>query len=362
MSERWISELTDQGARFADGRVANFGNQAIELTALDHGNVLCDLSHDGLILVSGDDAATFLQAQLCNDVLALDENTVQWNGWCSPKGRLLATFLLWKDQQGYYLQLPRVLQATIQKRLQMFVLRSKVTLADATLSLVRFGLAGAHVESLVKGVLGHVPEQGMQTLQVDAGRVIRLSPNRFEFVTSAENALSLWREFSPQATKVGATIWDGLMIRDGILTVLPATQDAFVPQMANFELVGGVSFKKGCYPGQEIVARTQYRGILKRRMVWVHWSPNPSANSSTYSAATSVANPGDPVYAAEFGDQAAGTVANAAPTADGGLDALVVAQIEAIKGGSLALGTLNGPKLTVQALPYRVPELSLAAG
>ena len=346
MSERWISELTDQGARFADGRVVDFGNPAAELSAVIGGNIICDLSHDGLILVSGEDGAAYLQAQFCNDVLALADGMAQWNGWCSPKGRLLATFLVWKGRQGYFLQIPRPLLAAIQKRMQMFVLRSKVTLSDESANWVRFGIAGANAESMIKAIAGQVPEIPMSTLHVDAGRIVRLSASRFELVGGVDNALAWWRELSRQATRVGAPIWEGLTIRDGILTVLPSTQDLFVPQMANFELIDGVSFKKGCYPGQEIVARTQYRGILKRRMAWVHAS------------AADIPDPGASVYSQEFADQAAGTIANAAPAPGGGFDALVVAQIDALKGGSLALGSLDGPKLTVMPLPYLVPELS----
>jgi folate-binding protein YgfZ len=346
MSERWISELTDQGAHFADGRIADFGNPASELSAVNGGTVLCDLSHDGLILVSGDDAASYLQAQFCNDVLSLGDGIAQWNGWCSPKGRLLATFLVWKGRQGFFLQLPRSLQAAVQKRMRMFVLRAKVALSDESANWVRFGVAGAEAESMIKAIAGQVPESSMSTLHVDGGRVLRLSANRFEIVAGVDIALAWWRELSRKATCVGAPVWDGLNIRDGILTVLPNTQDLFVPQMANFELIGGVSFKKGCYPGQEIVARTQYRGILKRRMALVH------------STAAAVPNPGDSVYAQEFADQAAGTIANAAPAPGGGFDALVVAQIEALKGGSLALTFLDGPKLIVKSLPYVVPELA----
>lgn len=345
MSERWISELTDQGARFADGRIADFGDPTRESSAINSRAVLCDLSHDGLILVSGDDAASYLQAQFCNDVLTLADGVAQWNGWCSPKGRLLATFLVWKGKQGYFLQLPRSLQPVIQKRMQMFVLRSKVTLSDESANWVRFGIAGADAEAMARAITGQVPESSMRTLHVDGGRIVRLSANRFEIIASADNAIAWWRELSRQAMRVGASVWDDLKIREGILTVLPSTQDQFVPQMANFELVGGVSFKKGCYPGQEIVARTQYRGILKRRMAWVH-------------STTAVPKPGDSVYSQEFADQAAGMIANAAPAPGGGFDALVVAQIEAIKGGSLALGALDGPKLVVKPLPYLVPELA----
>ena len=132
--------------------------------------------------------------------------------------------------------------------------------------------------------------------------------------------------------------WALSLIREGVVQVVPGTQEAFVPQMANYELVGGVSFKKGCYPGQEIVARTQYRGILKKRAVRVR------------SAAPLL--PGDSVYSEAFGDQSAGTVANVAPSPDGGFEALVVAQLEAIEKKSLRHGSPAGPTLDIQPLPY----------
>lgn len=344
MSERWISELTDQGAQFADGRIAGFGDGPAELAAADNQPVICDLSHDGLILVSGEDAGSFLHAQLCNDVLTLAEGQAQWNGWCSPKGRLLATFLLWRGRQGYFLQLPRALQPSIQKRLQMFVLRSKVMIADVGGDWVRFGIGGNGADALLGEVVGEVPAAAMATIHTHGGRLIRLSSQRFEFIAATPDALALWQTLTDRARRAGAPVWDALAIREGVLTVLPATQDAFVPQMANFELIGGLSFKKGCYPGQEIVARTQYRGILKRRLVRVHVD------------ATAV-NVGDSLFSAEFGDQAAGTVAMVARSSKGGFEALAVAQIESLKANSLRLGGLDGPAANIQPLPYAVPEI-----
>ena len=344
MSERWISDLTDQGARFADGRVADFGDAAAECAAADAGPVICDLSHDGLILASGEDAAAFLHAQFSNDVLSLEEGRAQWNGWCSPKGRLLVTFLMWNGRQGYFLQLPRVLQPAIQKRLQMFVLRSRVTLSDAGSQWMRFGIAGPGAATLLGQVLGTVPELPLSTLHVQGGRLIRVSADRFEFIAAADDAIPLWHALALKVRRVGAPVWDLLAIREGMLTILPVTQDAFVPQMANFELVGGVSFKKGCYPGQEIVARTQYRGILKRRLARVQIA-NPGA-----------AKIGDPLFAAEFGEQTAGILASLAPAPGGGAEALVVAQIESLKANSLRIGSPDGMPVSVLNLPYSVPE------
>jgi tRNA-modifying protein YgfZ len=351
MNEKWTESLLKAGATFVDGRVSRFGNPAGELAAMHDGVVLCDLSHEGLILAAGDDAAAFLHGQLSNDVLALvgaEPPRGQWNSWCSVKGRMLATFLMWQGKQGIYLQLPRAIQAAIQKRLQMFVLRSKVTLTDASDQWVKIGVASANADALnasigavFQGIVQEKLTADMSTLHTDLGRVIRLSATRFEVIASAENALKISATLAKNATWAGASAWDYFAIRDGVIQVVPQTQDAYVPQMANFELIGGVSFKKGCYPGQEIVARTQYRGILKRRTVRVSGDGN-------------VPNPGDSVYSAEFADQAAGSIAMAAPSPDGGFEALVVAQVESIKANSLRLSNAEGEstKLAILPLPY----------
>lgn len=356
MNELWTAELLRLGAQFNTGRVAHFGDPASELKAASSGLAICDLSHDGLILASGEDAATFLHGQLSNDVLAMAEGDVQWNSWNSPKGRMLASFLVWKGRQGYFLQLPRGLQAAIQKRLQMFVLRAKVKLEDAGAGWVRFGIAGGNIDALeasIHAVFGAIPSENMASVHGDGARLIRLSPARFEIVAMPERGIALWNAFAHHhaspAKPVGAAVWDGLAIQEGIITILPETQDSFVAQMTNFELIGGVNFKKGCYPGQEIVARTQYRGILKRRMVRVHGELPDSLPLPT---------PGQSVYAPEFGEQAAGAFANVAPSADGGFDALVVAQLESINANSLRMGAADGPSLERRPLPYAIPEVT----
>ena len=342
MSERWTSELTLHGAKFSDGRVATFGSESTaEFVALTNGAVLCDLSHFGLMVAAGEDAASFLQGQFCNDVLALTDGAAQWNGWCSPKGRLLVTPLIWPGKQGFYLLLPRALQAAIQKRLQMFVLRAKVKLSDESENWVRFGVAGPTAEALLRNAAGAVPGNAMSTVHTEVGRVIKLSTDRYVVIASPENAIALWNQLAEQALPVGAGLWDWLSIQQGIVNILPGTQDAFVPQMANFELIGGLSFKKGCYPGQEIVARTQYRGILKRRMVLAH--------------CTIATAPGDKLFSKAFGDQAAAEVANVAAAPDGGFDMLVVAQIDAIAQNNLRYAAPDGPAVTIKSLPYALP-------
>jgi tRNA-modifying protein YgfZ len=341
MNPHWQNHLDLLGARFADGRVTDFGDAAGERAALKTGAIVCDLSHLGVIRVAGEDAASFLHNQLSNDVLALADGDAQRTSWCSPKGRMLVTPLLWReDPQTYFLQMPRALQAAIQKRLQMFVLRAKAQLADVSDDSVRIGvgsLDGMAAKSLIHAVFGAVPET-MKSVTHALGRVLAVSATRFEIIATPENARTIWQQLAAAARAAGAENWDLLAIRDGVIEVLPETQDQFVPQMANLELIGGVSFKKGCYPGQEIVARTQYRGILKRRTIRIHID--------------GVARPalGESVYAAEFGEQAAGQIANVAAAPEGGFEALVVAQIESIKAGSLKL--TDGSPLHMAALPY----------
>ena len=332
MSEQWQQHLQQQGAQFDSGRVSGYAGQ----TANNSDQKLVDLSHFGLIRATGVDAASFLHNQLTNDVNNLPNGHAQWNGWCAVKGRLLMTCVLWKIDDAYWLMMPRALVGSTIKRLRMFVLRSKVVLDDVSDELVRVGQLGA--AQTAAQTMTATQSDGTILLQLDNAATVRIAP--------AAQAIEHWNNSS--STKAPANTWDLHQIRQGVLTVLPETVEAFVPQMANFELAGGVSFKKGCYPGQEIVARTQYRGILKRRMVRV-------------SVATTKIALGDRFYSPEFGDQACGEVANFAVTDDGGVEALVVAQVESIKGAKMRMGAVDGLLAGVLTLPYEIPQLMVIA-
>jgi folate-binding protein YgfZ len=283
------------------------------------------LTHNALLSVTGDDAVAFLHGQLTNDVQALAVGAAQWNGWCSPKGRLLATFLLVRRPGGFLLLLPAEIAAGIAKRLGMYVLRSKVAIRDVTAAHAIWGVAGP---GALRQAGAGLPAMRAQ----DSGE-------RFAVALDASRALVI----APPGAGIDGVErgtpedWDRELIHAGIPIITAATQDAFVPQMANFELVGGVSFRKGCYPGQEIVARTQYRGILKRRMALAHSQVRPS--------------PGQSVYGAAFGEQAAGMVVNAAAAREGGFDLLVVAQLESLRAGELHLDSLQGPAIRIVSHP-----------
>ena len=335
----WFSFLASRGARLDANGVMDFGDPAAELIAARDHAVLVDLSHNALLSVTGDDATAFLHAQFTNDVQSLPEGAAQWNGWCSPKGRLLATFLLLRRAEGFVLMLPADIAPAFAKRLAMFVLRSKVKIADTSDSLVRLAFAGKTAGVIVAREFGFTPDP-MRSVEKDGARCVALDGERFVILVAADKAPTLWEKLAENAAPAGPDAWAWSLVHAGVPVVTAPTQEAFVPQMANFDVVGGVSFRKGCYPGQEIVARTQYRGILKRRMAIAHLAGDarPAA--------------GDSVYSATFGDQAAGTIVNVAPAPGGGFDALVVAQLESLGGGELHWRSPDGPRLEVRARPY----------
>jgi tRNA-modifying protein YgfZ len=204
------------------------------------------LTRYGLLSVTGADARAFLHAQLTNDIESLAPDRWALAGWCSAKGRLLASFLVIPSPAGFVLQLARDLAAPVAKRLSMFVLRAQVKIADESDAWVQHGLWDADLSGPDVAWSGNVA-----TIRVGARRFLQLGPTAQ--MTGA-----------PNADEVQWTLQE---IRAGRPLITQATQDQFVPQMVNFETLGGVDFRKGCYPGQEIVARAQYRGQVKRRMV-----------------------------------------------------------------------------------------------
>ncbi len=296
----------------------------------------------GYLEFDGADTASFLQGQLSNDVAALAVGHAQWSSYNSPKGRMLATMLLWRaTPTSFRAFVAADLAESLRKRLAMFVMRAKVVVTDLTPAGVRFGIAGRdaiHAAERALGageVAGHgVTRDGIDIVTTPDGRVLVQAPQ------AARDGIA--HRLAAHATSVDAAHWDWLAIAAGIPSISASTQDLFIAQAANWDLVGGVSFRKGCYPGQEIIARMQYLGKLKERLVRLHHDGAAPA-------------PGTHLYSAVFGDQACGTIVNAAPAPDGGSDLLAVAQTSAAEGGALHLGQPDGPVLALLALPYAVP-------
>lgn len=306
-------------------------------------DVLCEVSQSALIRCSGADAQKFLQAQLTNDVAKVTTEMSQYTGYCTAKGRLLASFLLWQCEDAYYLQLPSSIVDSVIERLRKFVLRAKVELANVRDEWRSFGLGGDNANPLLQELFPSVPGMPHEVAHSENASLLYLPGNRFQIVAKSKYAPMLWDALRKNIQPADARVWDWLDIRAGIPVILPQTQEQFVPQMVNFDLIGGVSFNKGCYPGQEIVARTKYRGQIKRRMFLANIESNNAPQ------------PGDELYSSAIGDQAAGMIVNAAPSPEGGYDALAVVQTGSI-GAGVHLRSPAGEKLRFLPLPYAVGE------
>ncbi len=337
----WTDFLAAQGAVLDGEVVASFGALTDELLAARDGAVLADLSHYGLIGLAGEDAQTFLHALISNDLRNLGENAAVFAALLSPKGRMLANFLVMKRGGDLLLLLPASLREAIQKRLAMYILRSKVKARDAGGEWVRLGIAGSGSDAAVAALLGQAVPQGIMSMaQAESTFAIRLGDARFDLFVAPDSAPAVWANLAATHRAVGAPAWDWLLVNAGIPAVLPATQDHFVPQMANMEVLGGVSFNKGCYPGQEIVARSQYLGKVKRRLFLAHVDTE--------------AKPGDELFSPDLPDQSAGGIANAAPAPGGGFDVLAVVHSSSMEAGEVHLGSRSGPRLAFRPLPYPV--------
>lgn len=281
--------------------------------------------HDwGVIRAAGADAAAFLHAQLTQDIASLDASHARMAGYCSAKGRLLASFVAWRPSADEVLMACSAdLLAPTLKRLSMFVLRAQCKLSDASSELPLFGVAGA-------------PARGVaapwQCAPVGGVTLIRLPD-----VDGVPRALAVG---DPALPPLDAAAWSWLEVGSGVPRLVAATVDRFVPQMINLELVGGVNFQKGCYPGQEVVARSQYRGTLKRRAFLF--------------SCDAAASPGHEIFHDADPDQPAGLVANAAML-DGRHRVLAEVKLAALGAGHVHLGSIDGPALHREPLPYEVP-------
>jgi folate-binding protein YgfZ len=343
MNQDWQNFLTAQNAQIQDGVVQHFGDAAAERLATRDGTVLCDLSQFGVLKASGEEAQGFLHNLFSSDVNALTQQHALPSSFNTAKGRALATFLIWRNATEFFLQLPHSLAAPIQKKLSMYVLRAKVKIEDTSDSIVCLGLSGANAATLLQQHFPALPQNPLDAVQHEDTGIIRLASDRFQINTTPQHASALWQKLGTAARPVGSPCWDWLNINAGIPVILPQTQEQFVPQMANLDLIGAVNFKKGCYPGQEIVARMQYLGKNKRRMYLAHIYAETAPQA------------GAELFSMEMEGQACGMIVNAQASPNGGYDMLAVVQIASHDAFPVHLGALTGPRLEFKPLPYPLP-------
>jgi folate-binding protein YgfZ len=310
--------------------------------ALTHGALAVPLLHLGLLRAEGADAKAFLHNLLSNDVAKLPADSAQWTSFNTPKGRMLASILLWPDDTGYSLALAADITPALLKKLSLYILRSKVKLTDASATRALIGLVGPQAGATLEkaGLPRSVPL--LHQAASDGVRVLHLTANSYLLDLAVDRAADIFTAIT-QAGAQAATgaSWQLAMIRAGIPLITAATQEAFVAQMLNFELIGGVSFKKGCYPGQEIIARAQHIGEVKRRLYRLAFS----AADALVPGAELVSTQGS-----------VGTIINAARLSDSSGEALAVIHKSCVNaGGEIFLGSPEGSRASVLDLPYALP-------
>ena len=293
------------------------------------------LSHLGVIRIAGEDAAKFIHGQLTQDFSLLGQDAARLSAFCSAKGRMQASFIGFKRPNGDILLIGSAdLVPATAKRLSMFVMRAKAKVTDATAEFAIWGLAGNAIKIIAGGA-----HSTWAKADFDDVTVVNLYPargvNRQLWVAPVGAP-------APSGDALDPALWAWGEVHSGVATLSASLAEAFVPQMLNYESIGGVNFKKGCYPGQEVVARSQFRGTLKRRAYLVHCAQ--------------AMEPGQSLFAPDDAEQPVATVVQAAAAPDGGFDAIISGQISAIEAGALHLGDTGGPQLTILPLPYPLLE------
>lgn len=361
MNPEWKAFLQENGAEFVSTPVENaeaeqvgsieqlafFGNPESETQISSQDLLLSNPSERGLIKVNGADAESFLQNQLTNDIRNVSDTSHQASAWCSPKGRIIANFRIYKREDSFYLALSRDLIEHVMKKLRMYVMMSKVVIEDVSDSIIHFSFAGKNADNLMQEILGIQIPSDAETIQHNEITLLRSemssdeNSSRFDiFIDGVEPAKALWSQCEKVATAVSGAGSRYLNITSGSPEITAASSESWIPQMVNYIHINGVDFKKGCYPGQEVVARLNYLGKTKRRMyrLQIESKQLPLVGAVIKSDK----------------DAEAGKVLNAVVTADGKVEALAILKI-ADAANPLTLADTDAT-ITLLDLPYGVDD------
>jgi folate-binding protein YgfZ len=296
----------------------------------------CPLTHEGLLAVRGVDATKFLQGQVTCNLNYLDQATSSLGARCTPKGRMISSFRILQEGEGLLLAMSSDLVEAQLADLKKYAVFSKSTLSDESADWVRFGLSQGDGALLALGL--DLPQAADSVAREGNLIAIRLADGRAELWSPQAEAAALESRLAAHLPQAALDAWLLAQVRAGIGQVFGSTRELFIPQMINLQALGGVSFKKGCYTGQEIVARMQYLGKLKRRLYRLALADGelPQPGAELFS----------PVHQSSVGE-----VVLAAPAANGG-ELLAVLQEDAVNDGRIHLGAADGPALSLLSLPY----------
>lgn len=342
MNTEWQEFLLSQNATIHNNCVSSFGATIDEEQSAYSKLVLADLSHYALIEASGDDVVEFLQGQLTNDTKLINDKLSQLSAYCNPKGRILANFRIFKRNEHYLLSLPADTSEATLKRLRMFVMRSKVELIDSSDTLIHVGIAGMNAPAKLNELFKTLPQLTDEACYENDITLIKLAGElpRYEAYGSLQSIKQLWEQLQNEAQLIGENSWNLLTVRAAIPEIVAATVEEFVPQMVNLQAINSLSFTKGCYPGQEVVARMHYLGKLKRRLF------------HGYLDSDTLPQAGQAIYAAAENKEKAGQIVSASWSKDHKIELLAVLKIDKAEGGPLYLDSENQTAIEFLPLPY----------
>jgi len=349
----WSEFLSSQNAQIDEsGKIVTFGHAELERFLIKNGPVVTSLTHQALIKVSGSEAKTFLQAQLTSDINEVSENKAQYSAYCDPQGNVLANFLVFIYKGDYYLNFDGSLTDTILKRLKMFVLRSDVQLEEVSDSLIQVGFASEfgdldvqrRLETKIKEVFetNLITEEGMENVLV----VKVPGPyHKYALFGPAEQMIEAWRNIRNNSDVTNNYDWNLLDIAAGIPKVTAETSGQFTAQFLNLDKFDAINFKKGCFPGQEIIARIHYRGKVTKRMLRLHLDEVMQLN------------PGDTLVLKDQTDKSHKlTIISSNPDIFSGTLCLAVATLKSLEAVEGDLSTESGQHAVFEPLPYKVTE------
>ena len=342
MNNDWKDYLLQNGAKQDDNALFVFNDVFSDRQDTDNGDIICDLSHFSTVVIAGEDAAEFIQGQFTNDVYKVNENNSQISAICNNKGRMIANFRLFNYQQNYFTSIRNDLVDRSISHLQNYILRAQIAIQDISEQLIHIGISGNNADSLLSAFIVNLNTTVDSISHNDSYIAIRVSGEtpRYEIFCSLEHAKTLWQAVASKAKVVNSAYWDYLNIQNGLPFIDNNTSEEFVPQMVNMDLINGVSFEKGCYTGQEIVARMHYLGKLKKRCYKINIDTDKKPET------------GDKLFAENArAGQNTGAIVNVEKNPESGYDALAVIQI-ADTESKLFLNDANGPVITVKELPY----------
>ncbi len=337
----WHDFLAANDAHLVDGIAESFGESRNDYPTIN--SAICDLADQGILAVAGPDAQKFLQGQSTPDFDKLSPGSVTPGAICNPKGRMLTSFYAsMKTNDEVLLSMHRALVASTSAALEKYAVFFKTTLTDASDVWHQFGVFGPEATAALRPAFQEIPAPNQAVADTEGNMLLALGPELFIVLAQADRAPEMWAKLTQSLQPAGLPLWSRQMIMSGLALVTPTLTEQFIPQMFNLQAIGGVSFKKGCYTGQEVVARMQYLGQLKRRTYIVRIRSER------------IPPPGSPIENIDDG-KSLGTVILAAPIDARDVIMLVVLREAALEEDRLAF---DGQALAfaVQDLPYEISD------